>query len=244
MNSSPGKFTVDYGFYAMGICVFLSVVSFSCDQNQGAKQKGSTSQSDECLEDSGNAKAKSTKASGNSRGLYKSLFLQGTGTGTGTATATGSSTSTGTGTARKVTYTDDMKVIFDNACIGCHAVPPRKPLNSYSAVSGTEIRTAIMTRVGGGSATAQVMPPTTSTPLTAEQKSKFTQWQADGFLESAPSSKPTTTPPPAPKPDKKIDNSPPADDTEDQEESEEEEDNSPPVTKKSIKTKDSLSRCK
>lgn len=240
MKKSHPTTIKSFGFYAIGSGIFLAMVTFSCDNAQNTKQRGSSNISAECVDDSGNAKAKSDKSSSKSR----SLFLQGTGTGTGSGTGTSTSTGTGTGTARKVNYTDDMKPIFDSVCAGCHNTPPRKPFNSYSSVSGTEIRTNILIRVAGGSATAPVMPPMATTQLSAEQKAKFTQWQTDGFLETA-TSKPSGAPPPSSPPG----NKPPTAKDEissedgDEDESEDEEDEESSSSKKVNKSADEKPKC-
>lgn len=83
----------------------------------------------------------------------------------------------------KLTYTDDIKSIFDNNCVQCHGNPPTQgapsSFNTFTLVKNGVDTGNILTRINS---TSNPMPPTGLMPQSL--RDDIQQWKDDGFLEN------------------------------------------------------------
>jgi hypothetical protein len=85
----------------------------------------------------------------------------------------------------KVTYTKNIKPIFDASCTGCHiatAKPPIKPfLDTYDLAKVATETSELLCRIdGGGACNGDVMPPTGKLPQLTVNLVKT--WKEQGYL--------------------------------------------------------------
>lgn len=79
-----------------------------------------------------------------------------------------------------VNYTQDVKPIVDNNCIGCHSAGSFKPLVTYDQVKNNI--DGILDRIQRPNGDPLKMPKGGS--LSATQINIFTKWKADGLTEN------------------------------------------------------------
>lgn len=75
-------------------------------------------------------------------------------------------------------YDDDIKSIFSDKCVSCHASEDDYPLDTYE--KSKSLKTKIGEQVESGD-----MPPKNKTKLTSSEKSTIQKWVDSGALESA-----------------------------------------------------------
>ncbi len=85
-----------------------------------------------------------------------------------------------------VTYTDNIKTIIDNNCIGCHSNPPvngaSTPLITYDNVKDRVNNNNLIPRISAQAGEAGAMP-LGGPRMPQNLIDLVVQWQADGLLE-------------------------------------------------------------